>query len=122
MRPIVLVLLGLLILAMPGAASAQAEIPPPVVQSLHDPVTEAYLSPWVGAAAGASAAIIGMNVWTGGALLAPALGPTFSGILGGSWLGLSALTPIGANAVFQTTSLVAVGVSGGLFGHWLGSE
>lgn len=122
MRPIVIFILGLLIVAAPAAASAQSEIAPPVVQSLHDPEEIRHITPWIGAAAGTTVAIIGVNVWTGGALLAPALGPALSATLGGSWLGLSALTPVGARAVFETTSLIAVGVAGGVFGHWLGSQ
>lgn len=122
MRHIVYVLVGFLVLAAPGAASAQSEVAPPVVQSLHDPATPTRYSPWIGAVAGTTLALVGVNAWTGGALLAPALGPALSGVLGGSWLGLSALTPLGAQAVFQTTSLIAVGVSGGVIGHWLGSR
>lgn len=78
--------------------------------------------PWVGAIAGTTVAIIGVNAWTGGALLAPTLGPVISGTLGGSWLGLSALTPIGTQSLLVNTTLIASGVAGGLFGHWLSSQ
>src|SRR3546814_16560733 len=55
--------------------------------------------PWVGAIAGASVAIIGMNAWTAGALLTPAVGPALSGVLGGAWLGLVSATPATAQAL-----------------------
>ncbi|HEY9568200.1 MAG TPA: hypothetical protein VIR38_08925, partial [Thalassobaculum sp.] len=88
--------------------------------------------PWVGAIAGASVAIIGMNAWIAGALLTPAVGPALSGVLGGAWLGLVSATPATAQALsaqaastqalFQTTTLAATGVSGALVGYWLGNR
>ena len=127
MRRVVLVLLGILVLSIPGTASAQAtapmtSMPPPVVQSLEDPVTVIRYSRWIGAIAGTTVAIVGVNAWTGGALLAPAIGPALSGILGGSWLGVSAMNPLAAQGLFQTTSLIAYGVAGGVVGHWLGNR
>ncbi|MEQ8813273.1 hypothetical protein [Thalassobaculum sp.] len=122
MRQVVVAFLAFLIAATPMAASAQADIAPPVVQSLEDPKVVMTVAPWIGAVAGSALAIVGVNAWTGGALLAPTLGPVVSGVLGGSWLGLSALTPIGTRALLENTTLIAVGVSGGLFGHWLGSR
>ncbi|GHD49223.1 hypothetical protein GCM10017083_21230 [Thalassobaculum fulvum] len=122
MQRVLCLLIGLLIVSAPGLAAAQTDIPPPVVQSLTSPETPTTYRPWIGATAGTTIAVIGVNAWTGGALLAPALGPALSGILGGYWLGMSALTPLSAQGVFQTTSLIAVGVAGGVFGHWLGSR
>ncbi len=127
MRSVVLVILGILMLAIPGEASAQSSapassVPPPVVQSLQDPDTPMRYGRWIGALAGTTAAVVGANAWTGGALLAPAIGPVLSGIFGGSWLGVSAMNPLAAQGFFQTTSLIAYGVAGGVFGHWLGSR
>lgn len=122
MRRAAFLLIGFVMLASPGVAVAQSDLPPPVVESLQSPQTRTNYRPWLGATAGAAAAIVGVNAWTGGALLAPVLGPALSGLAGGSWLGLSALTPLGAQAFFQTTTVFAAGVAGGLFGHWLGSR
>lgn len=122
MGRVISVLFGLMILAAPGAVSAQSAIAPPVVQSMSDPAEPARYGPWIGAIAGTTAAVVGVNAWTGGALLAPSVGPALSGVLGGSWLGLSALTPLGAQAAFVTTSLVSVGLAGGVFGYWLGDR
>lgn len=113
---------GLAMLAGPVAATAQTEIPPPIVQSLEGPETKPESSPWVGAIAGAAIAVVGVNAWTGGAMLAPAVGPALSGILGGYWLGAAAMPPLAAQAVFETTSLVTAGVSGSLVGYWLGGR
>ena len=117
-----MVFLAFLIMATPMAASAQTDIAPPVVQSLQDPMVAMTVTPWIGAVAGSTLAIIGVNAWTGGALLAPTLGPMVSGVLGGSWLGLFALSPLGTRALLENTTLVAAGVGGGVFGHWLGSR
>src|SRR3546814_19334516 len=78
--------------------------------------------PWVGAIAGASVAIIGMNAWTAGALLTPAVGPALPGVLGGAWLGLVSATPATAQALsaqaastqalFPTPTPAATRVSG----------
>lgn len=127
MRRVVLVLLGILVLAVPGAASAQAtapmtSMPPPIVQSLQDPATPMRYGRWIGAIAGTTVAIVGVNAWTGGALLAPVIGPAVSGMLGGSWFGVTAMNPLAAQGLFQTTSLIAYGVAGGIVGHWLGSR
>lgn len=127
MRRIVLILLGVLMLSVPRAASAQATapmttMPPPIVQGLNDPAKPIRYGPWIGVIAGSTIAVVGINAWTGGALLAPAVGPALSGLVGGTWLGLSAMTPLVAQGFFQTTSLVAYGIAGGVVGHWLGSR
>ncbi len=122
MRPIVLVILGFLTVAAPGTAVGQTQIPPPVVQTRADPMDTLQFGPWLGAAAGTTVAIVAANAWTGGALLAPALGPAISGALGGTWLGMSALTPVGTRTFLETTSLVSIGIAGGIFGHWLVSQ
>lgn len=122
MRPIVHALAGLTILIAPCAAAAQSEIPPPIVQSLEGPETQSNYSPWLGAVAGASVAIIGLNAFTAGALLAPTVGPTLSGLLGGAWLGVAAVPAPSAQAIFETTTLVASGVTAGIFGYWVGDH
>lgn len=127
MRRIVLILLGALMLSVPGTGSAQTTapmttMPPPIVQSLNDPAGPMQYGRWIGAIAGSTVAIVGINAWTGGALLAPAVGPALSGLIGGTWLGLSAMTPLAAQGFFQTSSLVAYGIAGGVVGHWLGSR
>jgi len=121
-RRVVHALVGLTFLVAPGVATAQPEIPPPIVQSLEGPESPPDYSPWVGAIAGASVAVIGLNAWTGGALLTPTLGPALSGVLGGAWLGVAAVAPVSAQAIFETTTLVASGVSGSMIGYWLGAR
>ena len=122
MRRFVHALIGLTVLAVPVAAVAQSEIPPPIVQSLQGPENAPTYNAWLGAAAGASVAVIGVNAWTGGALLAPAVGPVLSGVLGGAWLGAAAAPPLSVPAIFETTTLAASGISGALFGYWLGDR
>ncbi len=122
MRRVVCLLVGLLVLTAPGLAAAQTDLPPVVVESLKEPDMPTPYRPWVVATVGTTVAIIGVNAWTGGALLAPTVGPTLSRILGGAWLGTAALTPLSVQNVFQSTSLIAVGVAGGVVGHWLGSQ
>lgn len=118
-RRVLHAMVGLTLLAVPTVATAQTEIPPPVVQSLKGPESPEAGTPWLGAAAGAAIAVVGLNALTGGALLTPAVGPTLSGVLGGAWLGTAALPPLSAQALFETTAAVASGVSGGLVGYWL---
>ena len=122
MRHVVCLLIGLLVLTAPGLAAAQTDLPPVVVESLKEPDTPTPYRPWIAATVGTTVAIVGVNAWTGGALLAPAVGPFLSGVLGGAWLGTAALTPLSVQNVFQSTSLIAVGVAGGVVGHWLGSR
>lgn len=118
-RHYVLILAGLIALSAPTLAAAQSDIPPPVVQTLAEPEIPDVYSPWLGAFAGATVATIGVNMWTGGALLAPAIGPAFSGVLGGAWLGTAAMLPLASQSLFQTTSLIAIGITGGGIGYWL---
>lgn len=121
-RHVAHIIVGLTVLAAPAAATAQTEVPPPIVQSLKGPETKSPSAPWLGAAAGTAIAVVGLNAWTGGALLTPAVGPALSGVLGGVWLGTAALPPLSAQALFETTSLVAAGVSGGLIGYWIANR
>lgn len=114
--------LGLMILTAPVAAAAQSEMPPPIVQSLAGVEVAPTYSPWLGAVAGTAVAIVGVNAWTGGALLAPTVGPALSAVLGGAWLGTAAVPPLSAQALFETTTLVASGVSGALIGYWIGNR
>ena len=103
----------------PALAVAQSEIPPPIVKTLDDPEIPDPYSPWLGAVAGTTVAVVSVNVWTGGALLAPAVGPALSGVLGGAWLGTAAMVPLAAQSLFQTTTLFATGLAGGGLGYWM---
>lgn len=110
------------LVAVPGVAGAQTETPPPVVQSLADARGPSSYSPWLGAAAGTAVALVGVNAWTGGALLTPAVGAGVSSILGGAWLGAAALPPLSAQSLFETTTLLASGLVGGGVGYWLAGK
>lgn len=122
MRSLIHASLGLMILTAPVTAAAQSDMPPPIVQSLAEVAAAPTYSPWLGAVAGTTVAIVGVNAWTGGALLAPTVGPALSAVLGGTWLGTAAVPPLSAQALFETTTLVASGVSGALVGYWIGSR
>ena len=121
-RHCVLIVAGLIALAGPTPAVAQNDIPPPIVKTLADPEIPDTYSPWLGAVAGATVATIGVNMWTGGALLAPAIGPAFSGMLGGAWLGTAAMLPLASQSLFQTTTLIATGIAGCSIGYWMLSD
>lgn len=118
-RHYVLIVAGLIALAAPTLAAAQNDIPPPIVKTLAEPELPDVYSPWLGAIAGATVATVGVNMWTGGALLAPAIGPAFSGVLGGAWLGTAAMLPLASQSLFQTTTLIATGIAGGGIGYWM---
>lgn len=122
MRGSVYLLVGMLLLTVPALARAQSDIPPPVVKSLNDPEIADPYSPWLGAVAGTTVAVVGVNIWTGGALLTPAVGPALSGLLGGAWIGPAAMMPLAAQSLFQTTTLFATGLVGGGLGYWMMGE
>lgn len=122
MRRLVHVVAGAWLLLTPAVATAQSELPPVIVQNLSDPDAPQVYSPWIAAAAGATVMIVGVNAWTGGALLTPAIGTGLSAVLGGAWLGTAALPPLSAQSMFETSTLIASGIVGGGAGYWLWDE
>jgi len=120
----VLLVLGLIVLMTPATAVAQTDIPPPVVQTLREPGAPArgWLRGWVGGIVGSSITLIGVNSLTGGALLTPVVGVGASAVLGGAWLGTMAVPAVAAQPIFESATLVATGLAGGIAGYWLATR
>lgn len=119
MRSVIGALIGVGMLMAPMVAYAASDLPPAIVLNLDDPVDPPTLSPWVGAVAGAAVVVVGVNAWTGGALLAPTLGATVSNVLGGSLFGAAAMAPLAAQDLFRSTTTIATAFLGGGLGYWL---
>lgn len=110
MRRLLLALAVISILAAPTSGFAQSATPGN---------SFSLTNPWV--VGGAIAGVVAINAATGGAMLAPMIGPAASNMIGGAWLGPMALSAAARQALCRTTTLVAGAAVGAGLGYWIGS-
>ena len=112
MRRIMFAFVLMVLFGAPTISHAQSVTPNDSAFSLTNP--------WV--VGGAVVGVVAINAVTGGAMLAPMVGPVASNVIGGSWFGPMALS-VGARQVFcRTTTLLAGAAVGAGLGYWVSAE
>lgn len=119
MRTIQTAVLGLGLLLAPVGASAQtAGAPAAPAADSGGWSTTTMLAAGTGAVVG----VVALNMVTGGAMLAPMVGPAVSNAVGGNMLGAAALTAPARQALCRTVTVLATAAAGAGIGYWLVSE
>lgn len=112
MRAILVTALGIGLMSAPTGVAAQTP-------AASDGWSTATM---VAMGAGAVVGVVALNAVTGGAMLAPMVGPAVSNAVGGGMLGPAALSATARQALCRTTTVLAAAAVGAGLGYWIVGE